>query len=430
MIFLISLICAVYSNRFLAPDEDLKNNPQCYGSIFDAGSSGTRVYIYQWNCRKEWTLPMVNLSETSNNEKQSPGLATFANDLDGIQNYLNPLIEFIYKVVPKNVYKYTPIMLGATAGLRQLSQIQQNEIIATVQQIFQKTQLYYNESWVRVITGQEEGMYMWMSVFYLLNQNVKNLLTMDLGGASTQNAFPYNATGPDFVLLNVNPNVTNFSLYAVSYLGYGNDQARISVLKLSIQGDNDVIYSPCFFKGYSANTIIDNKNYTINGTGSLELCQNLILQLLNTTQNTSINQSYEPPVVGSTVYGTNGIYTMADFFNLTSFTKDSYYNKLQDLTGLTWEQANQTYPKNPYLSTQFFMATYVYSLIYNGYNIPSDTTVQAPASINGVSPSWTLAACSYQLAQINCTDDSPICQFNAYSSILVIFYVLALGFLN
>ncbi|CAD8101404.1 unnamed protein product [Paramecium sonneborni] len=62
-----------------------------------------------------WTFLMVNLSETSNNKKQEPGLASFANDLEDIQDYLNPLINFIYDVVPQKLYKYIPIMLGPTA---------------------------------------------------------------------------------------------------------------------------------------------------------------------------------------------------------------------------------------------------------------------------------------------------------------------------
>ncbi|CAD8083854.1 unnamed protein product [Paramecium primaurelia] len=430
MLLVASLICIVYSKRFLTSVEDLQNTPQCYGSIFDAGSSGTRVYVYQWSCREEWTLPMINLTEASNDKKQAPGLASFANNLEGIQAYLEPLINFTYSVVPENMYKYTPIMLGATAGLRQLNQIQQNEIIATVQEIFSKTKFYYQPEWVRVLTGQEEGMYMWMSVFYLLNQQVNQLLTLDLGGASTQNAFPYNSTGPDFVLLNVRPNVSNFSLYSVSYLGYGNDQARLSILKQSIQQDDNNIYSPCFQSGYSGDTIIDGKTYKIQGVGNLQLCQNLISQLLNTTDSTSINQSYEPPVTIQTVYGTNGIVTMAKFFNLTTFNKESYFNKLQSFTNLDWDQAVKTYPDNLYLSNLYFMGTYVYQLIYTGYNIPSASIIQAPEDINGISPSWTLAACSYQLAQINCTDDSPVCQFNAYSSTLMMFWVFVLGFIN
>ncbi|CAD8186828.1 unnamed protein product [Paramecium octaurelia] len=430
MLLVATLISAVYSFRFLATDDNLQSTPQCYGAIFDAGSSGTRVYVYQWSCREGWTLPMIDLSETSNDKKQEPGLATFANNLDKIQAYLEPLINFTYNVVPENMYQFTPIMLGATAGLRQLTQVQQNQIIQTVQQVFNSTKFYYSPDWVRVLTGQEEGMYMWMSVFYLLNQQVKSLLTLDLGGASTQNAFPYNNTGPDFVLLNVRPNVSNFSLYSVSYLGYGNDQARQSILKSSIQQGDDTIYSPCFQKDYSGNVTIEEKFYKIQGVGNLATCQQLISSFLNTTVTTSINQSYEPPVTNQTIYGTNGIVTMAKFFNLPTFNKQGYLAQLQSFTNLNWQQAVEAYPNNPYLSNLYFMGTYVYMLIYDGYNIPSTSIVQAPSSINGISPSWTLAACSYQLAQINCTDDSPVCQFNAYSSIIAMFWVFALGFIN
>jgi hypothetical protein len=31
----------------------------------------------------------------------------------------------------------------------------------------------------------------------------------------------------------------------------------------------------------------------------------------------------------------------------------------------------------------------------DGYNIPVTSTIQAPAEIDGVTPSWTLAACAY-----------------------------------
>lgn len=35
--------------------------------MFDAGSSGTRVYIYKWACRKTKTLPLVDIEEKVKN---------------------------------------------------------------------------------------------------------------------------------------------------------------------------------------------------------------------------------------------------------------------------------------------------------------------------------------------------------------------------
>lgn len=41
------------------------------------------------------------------------------------------------------------------------------------------------------------------------------------------------------------------------------------------------------------------------------------------------------------------------------------------------------------------MSIYVYELIKAGYNIPDSSIIYSPQLINGVTPSWTLAACGY-----------------------------------
>lgn len=56
------------------------------------------------------------------------------------------------------------------------------------------------------------------------------------------------------------------------------------------------------------------------------------------------------------------------------------------------------------------MSVYVYELLAAGYGIPQNMTIYAPLEIDGLTPTWTLAAMSYNLAQMNCDEDSPLCQ--------------------
>jgi len=87
----------------------------------DAGSSSTKVSVYQWVCRDIVSLP--KLSPVSKLfVKVSPGLATFDKNIDGIAEYLNPLISKIKATIPSELHASSPIMLGATAGMRLLFQ--------------------------------------------------------------------------------------------------------------------------------------------------------------------------------------------------------------------------------------------------------------------------------------------------------------------
>lgn len=53
--------------------------------------------------------------------------------------------------------EYTPIMLGATAGMRLLPEQDQQSIINEVKRIFSKSGfLFISDQWARVITGMEE----------------------------------------------------------------------------------------------------------------------------------------------------------------------------------------------------------------------------------------------------------------------------------
>jgi apyrase len=89
------------------------------------------------------------------------------------------------------------LSLKATAGMRMLSSNKQKAILDAVIEYFSdKTQVPFNfdpKTSARIITGEDEGLYGWLSVNILesrlLNQELKTSLVLDLGNASTQITF-------------------------------------------------------------------------------------------------------------------------------------------------------------------------------------------------------------------------------------------------
>lgn len=89
--------------------------------------------------------------------------------------------------------------MGATAGMRLLSQKEQKDILKIVRKYFARSGfLFLDNKWARVISGSEEGGFLWFSENYLL-QNInkrgiksKTVTTIDVGGASAQISFKVN----------------------------------------------------------------------------------------------------------------------------------------------------------------------------------------------------------------------------------------------
>ncbi|KAM0571955.1 hypothetical protein ACHAO3_005831 [Verticillium nonalfalfae] len=111
-----------------------------YGIIFDAGSSGTRLYVYKWKEHAEAVqdatkeelhrLPKIKL-ETS--EKIHPGVSSFADKPEDIgPEHLKALVELALDEVPASKVAETPIYLMATAGMRLLPEIKQQELLQSM----------------------------------------------------------------------------------------------------------------------------------------------------------------------------------------------------------------------------------------------------------------------------------------------------------
>ena len=81
-----------------------------YIVVLDAGSSGTRVYVYGFTTRTPSTVLLV--SDVS--QKTSPGLSAYASNASAAADSIQPLILRAISTVPVSQQSSTPIFLGAT----------------------------------------------------------------------------------------------------------------------------------------------------------------------------------------------------------------------------------------------------------------------------------------------------------------------------
>jgi len=82
-----------------------------FGIMIDAGSSHTAVSLFTWSS------DMKNFTTLSWKKDVTPGISSFANNLDGLSAYVKPLISFAADVVC-NYYVY---IFDALKGSRQSS---------------------------------------------------------------------------------------------------------------------------------------------------------------------------------------------------------------------------------------------------------------------------------------------------------------------
>lgn len=90
------------------PPEDTDPSKH-YAIVVDAGSSGSRVYIYWYSVPtarmgEESRLPVIDfVKDRSNNAasmKVSPGVSSFHSNLSGLDHYIRKLLDFADMYVP------------------------------------------------------------------------------------------------------------------------------------------------------------------------------------------------------------------------------------------------------------------------------------------------------------------------------------------
>jgi len=283
------------------------NNPSLRGGtpmleqvlVFDAGSSGTRVHIFNmYPAQKGAHIPTIELSvRDKQTRKVKPGLSDFAKrqDLDGAQQNIERLLEFAGQFVPHQRRASTPVLLKATAGLRAVEARLADAVLKRVRQTVKASGYLFRDEWADIIRGKEEGGLAWVAANYLRgtfndDAEMEPVGVIELGGGSAQVTFQVDST--EHVVDKDAFTFTTllgkeFRLYAHSYLGYGQDhaQARLrTVVEASGASSAEAadMKDPCYPAGYlrpgsspgaAGSTGV---SLLVQGSGDAVSCQDLI----------------------------------------------------------------------------------------------------------------------------------------------------------
>lgn len=260
-----------------------------YGIMIDAGSTGSRIHTFTF--RQHAHTSQLNVI-TEDFYALKPGLSSYNNSPSAAASSLRPLLVRAKSRVPTNMHASTPIVLRATAGLRMLGDQSANAILTEVRKTLRSSGFRFDDdSWAGILTGNEEAVYSWMTVNYLLNKQPSQTVgTLELGGGSAQVAF---VPRDDSVKTHtgncgMGSEQLKFSgkdldLYTVSHLDFGLQKARALLLN-KFQASEKLTANPCFNRGDAVKTAIpfDNSGsiLSVAGAGDFQACRDLIVESL------------------------------------------------------------------------------------------------------------------------------------------------------
>lgn len=370
-----------------------------YGIMIDAGSSGSRLYVYSWNDRIYKNLPpsiSIPVTQESWSRHVTPALSSFADDKSGLNGYISSLISFGVGVLKNYAVDYSnvPIYLYATAGLRILSRKKRDGLIQYTRDIFNNKTVnpfYFEDSYCRIISGEEEGVYGWISVNQIMGTfgTNKTYGALDLGGASTQITF-YN---PDINLLENSYAVpfldVNSNLYTHSFLHYGLREFNVTFYEyiISINTSISEVSNPCLpssFKGIYHS--LNNNQYTIYGNSNPDLCNEYIIYLLGLNDtcisqsrsdeySCSIHGTYQCSCENIIFYGYSQLSYIPEILNITNTnpTLKEVYDFANEICSLNYDDLQAKFPDGGLDITHYcYRLQYMYSLLAKAYKIPEN----------------------------------------------------------
>ncbi|KAG7661827.1 GDA1 [[Candida] subhashii] len=415
-----------------------------YVVMIDAGSTGSRVHVYEFDTCVQ---PPQLISELF--EAIKPGLSSFDTDTVGAAKSLDPLLKKAMAKVPTAKQKCTPVAVKATAGLRLLGDEKSGAILEEVRRHLSDDYPFavVPEDGISIMDGRDEGVYAWITANYLLgnigggSSKLPTAAVFDLGGGSTQIVFEPDSNtiipeGEQKYKFTFGQH--DFTLYQYSHLGYGLMQGRNKInqailtqqtkgleltkytkqqlksLESTPQATIDII-NPCVPPGSTIKNVqievSSSEIYIVNMKALLEpsgtQCRAIAEQVLNKqleckVKPCSFNGIHQPSLT-KTFPIESDMYIFSYFYDRTfpigmptSFTVEELKDMTQKVCkGTTsWDgsffgsQVDEL-KEEPYWCSDL---SFITAMLHTGYDIPLKRELKTARTIEGNELGWCLGA--------------------------------------
>jgi len=406
-----------------------------YAVVIDLGSSGSRTHTIEY-CRMasdKMELLMDDFFEVR------PGVSSYKDKLEDVKTSLSPLFEHSMRLVPSRLHASTPVIIRASAGLRLLSDDVAESILNEVRDVASKLPFLFKPEWCKVMSGEEEGAYAWMTINFALGTLGKpaedTVGILDLGGASTQIVFAHDG---DWAGIDKSRRVDmdyhdhTYSLFVKSFLGYGVFEAKRAVYEMSaVKGKGGgSVEQPCLPTGVKEKREVKStqSTHTFVGTGKYDECLKHVRTLIDAeephTQNfknsrdscstPSLSAGHHCSIGGEVMPKTNAhFYAFSHFFDRTNalgYDKIDTVKEMDDLAqeycSLHIERINEKLPaglkspEKPGMDVReelCFDYVYMAHLWKDGYGFhQTEERVTVAEKVNNAEASWALGAFLYE----------------------------------
>jgi Golgi nucleoside diphosphatase len=411
MLFMTVFLLPIYTSRKYDVERELLRlqvfqSDSNYAVILDCGSSGSRVYVYRWEYGDR--LEIASIGE----RKASPGISVSEN----VEEHLRGLLEYAQTLIPYEIQTKVPILLYATAGMRLLPETLQLEKMSqacqTVSKYFSIQSCDVN---VRIISGELEGIFGWLTINYLKTKFEKHVVQatpkpktfgfIDIGGASAQIAFqPISKLAEehaddlwDITLRYPDGVDRQIGVFVGTFLGFGANEARRRYVQ-EYAGSID----PCLPIGLNVGNT--------TGVGIFDNCMARITPLLNKhkkcTEDPCLFNGMHAPIMDFNNHRFIGVsevwYTTFDVYDLGGkYNYKMLYDASKEYCESHWDEIVRKFEAHQVehvdnlerLQQHCFKSAYLLNVLHNGFGFPKESTsLESMEELEGMSLSWTLGA--------------------------------------